>query len=299
MARVLLLDTYSLFFRAFFALPPMTTTGGKPTSALYGFSVLLLKLIREEQPLGLAFALDAPQATFRHTASPTYKAQRATAPDSLRQQLAVLPRLLEAVGAPTVVAPGFEADDVLATQARVLTAQGRAVRIVTGDRDLFQVVGPSVDVLFLGARGQKPVVCDLDAIVRRYGLAPEQLPLRTALVGDVADNLPKVPGVGDKTAERLARRFGDAATLLARLDEVTPVALREALRAAAAQIGETEQLARLRYDVPLPEGPLFSALDADAIARIRSLFVELEFGSLLPRLDRLSEEALPGGAGDS
>jgi len=287
MTRVLLLDTYSLFFRAFFALPPMTTVAGRPTSAIYGFSVLLLKLIREERPLGLAFALDAPQATFRHAASPTYKAQRATAPDPLRQQLAVLPRLLEAVGAPAVVAPGFEADDVLATQARALTAQGRATRIVTGDRDLFQVVGHGVDVLFLGARGQKPIVYDLEAIARRYGLTPEQLPLRTALVGDVSDNLPKVPGIGDKTAETLARRFGDAATLLTRLDDVTPLAVRETLRGAAAQIRQTEQLARLRYDVPLPEGPLFTALDPEAIGRIRSLFVELEFGSLLPRLDHI------------
>jgi 5'-3' exonuclease len=287
MPRVLLLDTHSLFFRAFFALPSMTTTGGRPTSALYGFSVLLLKLLREERPLGLAFALDAPQATFRHVNSPTYKAQRAPLPDPLRQQLTVLPRLLEAVGAPAIAAPGFEGDDVLATLARTFTGQGRAVRIVTGDRDLFQVVGRDVDVLFLGARGQKPVVYDVEAIVRRYGLVPEQLPLRTALVGDVADNLPKVPGVGEKTAEGLVRRFGDVDTLLTQLGDVTPSALREALQSSASQIRQTESLARLRHDVPIAEGPRVHGLDGHAISRMRALFIELEFNSLLARLDRL------------
>jgi DNA polymerase-1 len=290
MARVLLLDTHSLFFRAFFALPRMTTTAGRPTSAVYGLSALLLKLLRQERPLGLAFALDAPEATFRHVESPTYKAQRAPLPEPLREQLPLLPRLLEAVGAPAVGAPGFEADDVLATMARARAAEGLAVRIVTGDRDLFQAVGANVDVLFVGARGQKEVVYDVGAIDRRYGLAPAALALRTALTGDVADNLPKVLGVGDKAAEALARQFGDAATLLARLDDVKPELLRETLRRAGEQIRKTERLARLRTDVPLQGSPPHAPVGPAALGRLRALFLELEFKSLLPRLERLSAD---------
>jgi DNA polymerase-1 len=288
MPRVLLLDTHSLFFRAFFALPPMTTAAGQPTSALYGLSVMVLKLLREERPAGVAFALDGPEATFRHLESPTYKAHRPPLPDPLRQQLAVLPRLLEAMGPPCFAAPGFEADDVLATLARELAAEPHAVRIVTGDRDLFQVVRAGVDVLFVGARGQKPTLYDHQAVVSRYGLSPEQLPSRTALVGDTADNLPKVPGVGERTAEALVRRFGDAQTLLARIGEVTPTALRDALARAAPQILDTERLARLRSDVPLAGAARFAPVGPAAFSRMRELFVALEFKSLLPRVDRLA-----------
>lgn len=289
MARVLLLDTHSLFFRAFYALPPMTTLAGQPTSALYGLSVVLLKLLREERPLGIAFALDGPKPTFRHEQSPSYKAQRTALADPLREQLAVLPRLLEATGAPCIAAPSFEADDVLATLARELAPA--PVRIVTGDRDLFQLIDARVDVLFVGARGQKPVLYDEAAIERRYQLQPSQLPSRTALVGDPSDNLPKVPGIGERGAEALIRRFGDVTQLLARVTEVTPVKLQQVLIEHAAQIRETEDLARLRRDAPLPEGPRYAAIGGSAIAALRALFVELEFSSLLPRLERLAPAA--------
>jgi DNA polymerase-1 len=287
--RVLLLDTHSLFFRAFYALPPMTTLAGQPTSALYGLSVVLLKLLREERPLGIAFALDGPKPTFRHVQSPSYKAQRPALADPLREQLALLPRLLEATGAPCFAVPTFEADDVLATLAHELAPT--PVRIVTGDRDLFQLIDSRVDVLFVGARGQKPVLYDEAAIARRYQLRPSQLPSRTALVGDPSDNLPKVPGIGERGAEALLRRFGDVQQLLARVDEVTPPKLQQTLVEAAAQIRETEALAQLRRDAPLPESARHAAIGGSARAALRALFLELEFHSLLPRLDRLANTA--------
>jgi DNA polymerase-1 len=291
MARVLLLDTHALFFRAFFALPSMTTKAGLPTSALYGLAVLVLKLLREERPRGLAFALDAGRPTFRHAQSPTYKANRPPLPDALRQQLEALPRLLEALGAPCFVAPGFEADDVLATLARELRSANAPVdvRIVTTDHDLFQVVRDGVDVLFVGARGQKPILYDGPALVARYGLSPAQLPSLTALVGDTSDNLPKIPGVGARTAQKLVQRFGDMRGLVDRMGQVTPVTLRATLAAASAQLLLTESLARLRDDVPLPSGPRAAPVGAEAWSRLRALFLEWEFGSLLARLDRLSE----------
>lgn len=291
MGRVLLLDTHALFFRAFFALPSMATKAGVPTSALYGLAVMVLKLLREERPLGLAFALDAGRPTFRHAQSPTYKANRPPLPDPLRQQLDALPRFLDALGVPCFVAPGFEADDVLATLARECRAANApaGVRIVTSDHDLFQVARDGVDILFVGARGAKPTLYDRDALVTRYGLTPPQLPSLTALVGDTSDNLPKIPGVGARTAQKLVQRFGDMRGLIVGLEHVTPPALRETLTAASAQLLETEALARLRDDVPLSPGPRAAPVAADAWPRVRALFTEWEFGSLLARVDRLRD----------
>jgi len=289
--RVLLIDTHSLFIRAFFALPEMTTSAGLPTSALYGLSVLVLKLLREERPLGVAFALDAGQPTFRHARSAAYKAGRAPLAAPLRAQFALLPRLLDALGAPRFVAPGFEADDILATLAHGLSAEGTSARVVSGDHDLFQVIDQRVDVLFVGARGQPPKRYDLAAVTARYQLRPEQLPTLAALLGDVTDNLPKVAGIGERTAQALVARFGDARGLLARLEEVTPPRVRLALAGAAAQILETEQLARLRRDVPLPAGPRHAAIDGEHLLQARALFDELEFRSLVDRVDRLGARA--------
>jgi DNA polymerase-1 len=286
-ARVLLIDTHSLFFRAFHALPAMTTRAGRPTSALYGLSVWWLKLLREQRPSAVAFALDAGQPTFRHERSPSYKAQRPPVPELLRAQLEILPRLLAAFGVPRFVAPGFEADDVLATLALALADDRTPVRIVSGDHDLFQVVTARVDVLFVGARGQEPKLYDLDAVVARYGLAPAQLPSLTALLGDPSDNLPKVGGVGARTAQALVARFGDVAGLLAHLDAVEPSRVRAALAASASQLAETEELARLRTDVPLPAGPRAAPVTRAHLLETRALFEELEFASLVARLDRL------------
>jgi DNA polymerase I len=285
--RALLVDTHSLFVRAFYALPEMTTRAGAPTSALYGLSVLLLKLLREQRPLGLAFALDTGRPTFRHVRSPTYKAQRAPLAGPLRAQFALLPRLLEVFGAPCFVAPGFEADDVVATLARELSAEGTPVRVVSGDHDLFQVIAERVDVLFVGARGQPPTCYDLAGVTARYQLRPEQLPTLAALLGDVTDNLPKVPAVGERTARALVARFGDARGLLAHLDEVGPARVRAALAQAARQILDTEDLARLRRDVPLPDGPRHRPVDREHLLQARALFEELEFKSLMDRVDRL------------
>jgi DNA polymerase I len=262
----------------------MNTTSGEPTAAIYGFSVLLLKLLREERPDGLAFARDLPQPTFRHERYAAYKAGRPAVPDVLRPQWARLDALIAGLGVPAIAVPGFEADDVLATMARRLVAAGTRVTIVTGDRDLFQVIGPSVRVVFVGARGQKPETLDEAAVRARYGLAPAQLPMLSALIGEAADNLVGVTGVGLRTASKLVQEYGSAANLLARLDAVSPVKLREALRDAGERIVMNEDLARLRDDLDLGDGPLVAP---PAFERVRALFAELEFKSLAKRLDAL------------
>jgi DNA polymerase-1 len=286
--RVLLLDTYSLFFRAFHALPYMHTRGGQATSAIYGLSVQLLQLLREQDACGLGFALDMPQKTFRHIDYPQYKAQRAALPDPLRQQFGLLDRWLDALAVPCFRAAGFEADDVLATLAREISVQGQDVRLVSGDRDLFQAVGEGVDMLFVGRRGQKPVLYDQAAVERRFGVRVEQLPSLMALTGDPSDNLPGVPGIGARTAAKLVSRFGSVSQLLERVHEVRSEPLRETLSRVREQLLRNEMLARLRVDVPLPPGPRFLPVVPSAWLRLRELFVELEFKSLLPRIDRLS-----------
>ncbi|HVT09642.1 MAG TPA: 5'-3' exonuclease H3TH domain-containing protein [Polyangia bacterium] len=298
MSRALLLDTHALLFRAFFALPPMSTRAGAPTSALYGLAVMLLKLLRDQRPCELAFALDAGQPTFRHLQSAAYKAHRPPVPDDLRRQLDALPRLLDAVGAPTFVAPGFEADDVLATLARELASSKVEVCVVTADHDLFQVARDGVDVLFVGTRGRKSILYDHAALVARYGVEPRQLPSLTALVGDASDNLPRIPGVGARTAQKLVQRFGDMRRLLAGVEHVTPQALRATLAAASAQLLQTESLARLRDDVPLPPGARAASVGADAWSRMRALFAEWEFHSLLPRIDLLARPEAPAAVDD-
>jgi DNA polymerase-1 len=284
--RALLIDTNSLFFRAFHGLPPMNTSAGVPTSAVYGFSTLVLKLLREEQPDGIAFARDAKAATFRHVEYDDYKAQRAPVPSPLAAQFSWLDRLLDALALPTFTVPGFEADDVLATLARELREAGSTVRVVTGDRDLFQTTAEGVDVLFVGRRQQKPIIYDLPAVEARFGVRPERLPSWMALVGDTSDNLIGVPGIGPGTAKKLLAKYHDVADLLLHLDEVMPESLRNSLAEARERIIQNERLARLESAVPLPAGPRVALPSAVAIERVRELFVELEFKSLLGRLPR-------------
>ena len=287
MNRVLLLDTSSLFFRAYHALPPMTTRAGEPTSAVYGLCTLILKLLREHSPRGISFALDAPVETFRHAKYTAYKAQRAPAPDALRRQFARLRELLEALGAPVFRVPGFEADDVLATLAHELSISGDQVLIVSGDRDLFQVAKDGVDILFVGRRGREPVTYDAAAVEKRFGVPPERLPSFIALVGDPSDNIVGVSGVGPRTAAKLVNRFGSIESLLELLDQVAPAPLRESLRAASPQLRLNEDIARLRVNVPLGPGARWLPVTAEAVGRLRQLFDELEFKSLLRRLEAL------------
>lgn len=288
MRSALLLDTNALLFRAQYALPPMQTRSGEPTAALYGFSALLLKLLREERPDGIGFARDLPAPTFRHRRYPDYKAGRPRAPDALRPQWVRLDALIAGLGVPAMAVVGFEADDVLATAARRLAAAGTQVKIVTGDRDLFQVIGPLVRVIFVGARGQKATTLDEAAIVARYGVAPARLPMLSALVGEAADNLVGVSGVGPRTASRLAQRYGTVDNLLADIDAVAPAKLRDALRAATDRLRMNEELARLRDDVDLGNGPCAAPLGPHAFTHLRALFADLEFASLEARLAALA-----------
>lgn len=282
---IVLIDTYSVLFRAHYALPPMNTRSGFPTAALYGFSVMLLKLLRENPGTALAFAVDSPEATFRDELYEEYKAGRAPTPDSLSMQLRRLPELLEALRVPVHRAPGFEADDILATLGRRARERSEAALVVSGDRDLLQLAREPVRVHFIGKRGRKAVTYGEPEVRERFGVGADRLPTWTALIGDTSDNLPGVPGIGPTTARALLNQFPNAAALFAGLQDIASVRTRELLAAHEQQIVRVEGLARLRDDVPLAEDDSWRV---PSLTELRQRFEELEFKSLVPRLDKLS-----------
>ncbi|MDP9497426.1 MAG: DNA polymerase I [Actinomycetota bacterium] len=250
--RLLLLDGHSLAYRAFFALPVenFSTTDGQPTNAVYGFTAMLINVLRDEQPTHLAVAFDEGGPTFRHEAYAEYKATRTESPTDFRGQVSLVKEVLAALRVPMVSRPGYEADDVLATLAKAAEAEGWDVLIVTGDRDSFQLVSDRVTVLY-NSRG----VSDMrrmtpEAVQDKYGLTPEQYPEFAALRGDPSDNLPNVPGLGEKTATKLIQQYGDVASLIDHVDEVKGK-MGAALRTHAASVLRNRQLTELDRQVPL------------------------------------------------
>jgi DNA polymerase-1 len=292
MAPALLIDTFSVFFRAHHALPPMSTQTGEPTSALYGFSVLLLKLLREHPGAAFAFALDAPSATFRHDAFEGYKADRGPTPAPLQQQFERLRKLLDTFGVPVFRVPGFEADDVLASLAKRAREMAQPGLVVSGDRDLLQLAHGSIQVHFVGRRGKEALVYDEARVIARFGVPPVYLPAYVALIGDPSDNLPGVPGIGPATARKLLLARRNCLDLFSQVESIEPERVRHTLIAHREQILQTEHLARLRDDVPLGgDDPPWRVPARSALDALRELFEVLEFRSLLARLDRLRESA--------
>jgi len=254
--RLLVLDGNSLAYRAFFAVPDtMATSSGQVTNAVYGFANMLVSLLKDLRPGGLAVAFDRPEPTFRHEAEPTYKAQRESAPDILRQQMGIVRELLVAAGVPVLELPGFEADDIIATMADRAVVEGWDVVVVTGDRDSFQLVrDPHVRVLY-NKRGVSDVeMYDEAGILGRTGVTPSQYPMYAALRGDPSDNLPGVPGVGEKTAAKLISQYGGLDGIYEHLGELTPK-LRESLAANEERARKNAELMTLRHDAPISVDP--------------------------------------------
>ena len=249
---LLLLDGMSLAFRAYFALPDtLATSGGVVTNAVHGFTSMLVYLIREQRPSAIAVAFDAPGATFRDEILEDYKAGRAETPWLLPPQFDMIRDVMAALAIPVVEAPGFEADDVIATIASRAAERGRPVVVVTGDRDSFQLVDdPYVRVLYNRRGVSDYTLYDEAGIMERCGVPPAQYVLLAALRGDPSDNLPGVPGVGEKTAAKLLTKYGDLDGIYAHLAELTPK-LRENLAEHEALARSNARIIPLVRDVPL------------------------------------------------
>ncbi|MFD7848171.1 DNA polymerase I [Nocardia sp. NPDC059764] len=282
---LLLLDGHSLAYRAFYALPAenFKTHSGQTTNAVYGFTAMLINLLRDEKPTHVAAAFDVSRKTFRTEAFPEYKANRATTPDEFKGQVETTQEVLGALGIPVMAIEGYEADDLIATLTTQAVAQGFRVLIVTGDRDSLQLVEDSVTVLY-----PKKGVSELTrftpaAVEEKYGLTPAQYPDFAALRGDPSDNLPGIPGVGEKTATKWIREYGDLATLVDQVDKVKGK-VGDALRANLSSVVLNRQLTEMVKTVPLPYAPDQLAMQPWDRDKIHRLFDELEFRVLRDRL---------------
>jgi len=270
------------------------------TNAVHGFTSMVVMLLRDQSPSGMAVAFDRPEPTFRDDVVPDYKGNRPDTPDLLVPQFALVREVLSAMGIPMVEIPGFEADDVLATLATQARDAGRDVVVVTGDRDTFQLVeDPHVKVMYTRRGISDTVVYDESGIVERTGVPPAQYPVLAALRGDTSDNLPGVPGVGEKTAAKLVTTYGDLDGIFAHLSELTPK-LRENLGASEETVRRNALVIPLRRDVDLPLGIDDFGLGHWDRDRVRDVFAELELKSLWSRLTPIMGEletaALPRSA---
>ncbi len=282
--KLVLIDGHSLAFRAFHALPlSLATPNGELTNAVFGFTSMLLNVLREHQPEYVAVAFDVGK-TFRHEMYPEYKGHRERTPEELETQIERIKQVVEALNIPIFTAEGYEADDVLATLARQAEQQGVDCLIVTGDRDILQVVDDHIHVLTSGRQFSDTIIYTPEVVAEKYGLRPEQLVDLKALVGDESDNIPGVRGVGEKGATTLLEKYGSLDAVYEKVAEIAPERIRKALEEGREDAELSRNLGRIITDVPI-------RLDLEACrtrdydrARVIDLFQELAFRSLVDRL---------------
>ena len=291
---LLLIDGNSLAYRAFHALPDtISTDEGFPTNALYGLAAMMMKMLAEERPARVVVAWDPPGRTFRHEQEPTYKANRQATPDLFREQSPHFRPMMEAFGFTNTELQGYEADDVIGTLARRAEEAGEPVVILTGDRDAFQLVSPTVSVMATGRGVTDTTLYTPEAVHERYGIGPELMTDFRGMVGDPSDNLPGVPGVGEKGASQLLQKYGSLDAILEHAGEQTPKR-REALTVHADDARKTRDLAIIRVDAPVDlDLDDVSPLDfgPERMQALRELFDRFQFGSLNRRLDELADGA--------
>ncbi len=286
--RLLLIDGHSMAYRAFFALPAenFTTASGQHTNAIYGFATMLISLIKEEKPTHIAVAFDVSRKTFRTEIFPEYKANRAKTPDEFRSQMSYLHELVDSFGITQFEREGFEADDIIATISKVAEADGFEVAICTGDRDSFQLVNDKTTVLYPKRGVSEMARMTPAAVEEKYMLTPAQYPDFAALRGDPSDNLPSVPGVGEKTAAKWIIEYGSLKELLNKADQVAGKA-GESLRDNLDSIAKNRELTQLIHDVPIELSLNDLAWQPIEESKIAPIFATLEFRTLKDRLGPL------------
>ena len=288
--RLLLIDGHSMAYRAFYALPVenFKTSAGQPTNAIYGFASMLINLIKEEKPTHIAVAFDVSRKTFRTERFPEYKANRASTPDEFRSQMSHINEMIESFGIKHFEVEGFEADDIIATLAKAAELKGFDTLICTGDRDSFQLVNNKTTVLYPKKGVTEMFRMTPAAVAEKYGLTPEQYPDFAALRGDPSDNLPSVPGVGEKTATKWIIDYGSLEKLLENSKEITGK-VGESLRANIDVVRLNRELTHLLDDVKLSSGVEdLSWLGFDASA-MGLFFEKLEIRALKERIKSLPQ----------
>ena len=292
--RLLLIDGHSMAYRAFYALPAenFKTSSGQPTNAIYGFASMLINLIKEEKPSHIAVAFDVSRKTFRTQLFPEYKANRASTPDEFRSQMSFVNEMIDCFGIKHFEMEGYEADDIIATFAKSAEKNGYEVLICTGDRDSFQLVNPNTTVLYPKKGVTEMSRMTPDAVLEKYGLTPAQYPDFAALRGDPSDNLPSVPGVGEKTATKWISDYGNLDKLLANAKEITGK-VGDSLRANVDVIKLNRELTQLLDDLDLKvqiEDLSWLGFDSNLMS---NFFEKMEIRALKERLKSLPQA---GGA---
>jgi DNA polymerase I len=289
--QLFLIDGNSLAYRAFFALPEsIGTSDGRPTNAIYGLASMLVKIIDEHHPQGVVVAWDAGMSG-REVTYDLYKAQRKPRPDLLREQWPHLMPLVEAFGYTNVRVDGYEADDVIASLVKQARAQGIEVMVVTGDRDAYQLVDEGVRVMSTSRGITETKIYDRAAVVERYGVPPELITDLMGLRGDTSDNIPGVPGIGEKTATQLLQQFGSLDEVLASVDQISGKKRKENLTEHADDARMSKQLATLQYDIETGVDLAAAMSSEPDRGALRDFMREFELRAVMDRL----EEALPEG----
>jgi len=275
-----LVDGSAYIYRAFFALPALINSKGLQTNAVYGFTTTLMKIIREQQPDCLAVAFDEKGPTIRHEEFKEYKAQRPPMPDGMKVQIPYIHRIVEAFGIPAVRQAGYEADDLIGTLARQAERVGYDVVIVTGDKDMFQLLTPHIRIYDpVKNKWSGEAECR-----ERFGVEPARVVEVMGLMGDSTDNIPGVKGIGEKTAIKLIAQFGTIDEVLSRVEEVTPARIKTMLREQADNARMSRKLATIKTESPVEFHPEDYRIKAPHDEQLADLLRELEFTSLLKTL---------------
>src|SRR5687768_17844464 len=293
-AELFLVDGNNLAYRAYFALPEeLATSEGFPTNALLGFTNMLFKLLADYRPRGVAVAWDT-RAVHRKELSPEYKVDRRPMPDLLGEQFPYFRPIVEAFGYRNLEFEGWEADDVIATLATRADEAEIKTCVVSTDRDAFQLCSENV-CLMMTPRGVADVnVYTPERVELRYGIRPDQVPDFIGLKGDSSDNIPGVPGIGDKTASQLIAQYGSLEEVIAHADELSP-ARRKNITEFAEQARASKELATMRRDLDIDFDPAQIVLEPPDRSQLREMFRRFEFRALLNRVDDL-EDAIPSAA---
>ncbi len=281
--KLVAIDGNSLFYRAFFGTRPLSTPDGQPTNAIFGLALMLLKLL-EDRPEYMIVAFDTPEPTFRHIDFPDYKAHRKPMPDELYSQAPLARELFRTFGIPVVECPGLEADDILGHLAKEATDQGIETEIVTGDLDTLQLVNDTVKVLTTQRGVTDTILYDRAAVEARFGLTPDQMTDYKGLKGDASDNIPGVPGIGDKTAVDLLKRFGTLEGILEHIGDLPEGKIKRTLTENAELARKCKWLATIVTDIPAKVDLSDAQYGTADLTAARELFVRLGFRSLLNKL---------------
>ena len=293
--KAVIIDGNSLLYRAFYALPPLQTRRGEYTNAVYGFTTMLLKLLESEQPDYIAVAFDPPRPSFRARIDESYKAQREKTPPELSEQVERAREILDAMKIKVFEVEDYEADDVIGTLADLFTKHDHQVTVVSGDADLLQLIGEKVTVMLTKKGITQMERYDKHALKEKYGLSPEQFIDYKALKGDPSDNIPGVPGIGEKTARSLLEEYGTLEKLYENLDRLKP-RIAEKLKSYREQLYTGRDLVTLRHDVPLDPEWEECRYGEPGYERLLAIFSELEFKSLVNKIKPLVEGSAPRAA---